>query len=88
MQLNEYKSYDATDLALIVKNKDIQPKELLDLAIGSIESEDKTISAVVTKAYDKANKTIENGIPNGPFAGVPFLLKDLNVSYKGLPTTL
>ncbi|MBT4204245.1 MAG: amidase [Rhodobiaceae bacterium] len=88
MQLNEYKSYDATDLAKIVKNKDIHPKELLDLAISSIESEDKTISAVVIKAYDAANKTIENGIPNGPFAGVPFLLKDLNVSYKGLPTTL
>lgn len=88
MKLHEYKSYDATRLAQLVKNKKIHPKELLELSIDTIEKEDGNISAIVTKAFDHASQSIKNKIPDGPFKGVPFLLKDLNVSCKGLPTTL
>ena len=46
------------------------------------------ISAITTKAYDHAIRAIEDSQPENTFHGVPFLLKDLNVSCKGLPTTL
>src|SRR5262249_58676469 len=34
----------------------------------------------------EAAATLAAGLPPGPFAGVPFLLKDLTPSYAGVPT--
>tara|TARA_Y100000590_G_scaffold425866_2_gene534286 strand:+ start:2996 stop:4405 length:1410 start_codon:yes stop_codon:yes gene_type:complete len=88
MKAEEYKTYDATGLAQLIKDKKISEKELLDISISVIENKDKHISAIVTKAYEHGERQIQEGLPNGYFKGVPFLLKDLNVSCKGLPTTL
>ena len=57
--------------------KQVTPKELLDEAVARTARVDPQLNAVVVKHYDYAEKQIEQGLPDGPFTGVPFLLKDL-----------
>src|SRR2546421_10046909 len=86
MALREYGSYDAVGLADLVRRKQVSAKELLDEAIARTAKVDGEINAVVVKRYDFANQQIESGLPNGPFSGVPFVLKDLDI-LKGTRTT-
>jgi amidase len=86
MTFKEYGSYDATGLADLVRKKDVSPKELLNEAIARTEAIDPKINAVVVKHYDYAQRQIESGLPDGPFTGVPFLLKDLDL-LEGTRTT-
>lgn len=83
----EYLDYDALGLAELVRRKEASPEELLDAAIARIEAINPEINAVVTKMYDEARATIASDITDGPFAGVPFLLKDLGATYKGVRNT-
>ena len=62
------------------------PRELLDEAIARTAKVDPQINAVVVKHYDYAERQIERGLPEGPFTGVPFLLKDLDL-LEGTRTT-
>jgi amidase len=86
MAFKEYGSYDAVGLADLVRSKEISAKELLDEAIARTAKVDPQINAVVVKHYDYAERQIENGLPEGPFTGVPFLLKDLDL-LQGTRTT-
>ena len=81
----EYGSYDALGLAELVKNRQVKPEELLDEAIQRTEQVG-AINAVVLKHYDRAREQIRSGLPDGPFRGVPFLIKDFT-ALKGTPTT-
>ena len=83
----EYLKYDALELADLVRRKEIEAGELLEAAITRIDAINPKLNAVVTKMYDEAKKTIAKGVPNGPFMGVPFLLKDLGASYAGVRLT-
>ena len=71
----EYDEYDALGLAELVAAKDVSAEELLEEAIERTERINPTINAVVQKHYDEARAVIDAGLPNGPFEGVPFLLK-------------
>src|SRR5262249_38679803 len=86
MAFNEYTSFDAVGLADLVRNKQVTPKELLDEAIARTAKVDPQINAVVVKHYDYAERQIEKGLQEGPFKGVPFLLKDLDL-LEGTRTT-
>jgi len=77
MAFKEYGSYDGVGLADLVRKKQVTPKELLDEALARTAKVDPQLNAVVVKHYDYAEGQIENGLPDGPFTGVPFLLKDL-----------
>jgi amidase/6-aminohexanoate-cyclic-dimer hydrolase len=79
MGFKDYGSYDAVGLAALVRNKDVSAKDLLDEAIARTEKVDPKINAVVVKHYDYAVQQIAKGLPQGPFTGVPFLLKDLEL---------
>ena len=59
---------------------------MLDEAIARTAKVDPQINAVVVKHYDYAARQIDKGLPDGPFTGVPFLLKDLDI-LKGTRTT-
>ena len=83
MAFKEYGNYDAVGLADLVRKKQVSARELLDEAIARTAKVDPQINAVVVKHYDYAKKQVETGLPDGPFTGVPFLLKDLWASYAG-----
>src|SRR5690606_16081568 len=79
---------DATELAAMVAGGDVTPLELLDAAIERIELDNERLNAVVVKWYDHA-RAVATGpdLPDGPFRGVPFLLKNLGAEYAGQPLT-
>lgn len=83
----EYDQYDAIGLAELIRNGEVSADELLDEAIARTEKVNPDINAVVFKLYDEAKKTIDAGLPDGPFTGVPFLLKDLHLLMKGTVTS-
>jgi amidase len=78
---------DATAQADLVRRKQVKPIELVDAAIERIERLNPTLNAVVTPMYDEARKVVSGTLPDGPFTGVPFLLKDLTASYAGVRIT-
>jgi len=86
MGFKEFGSYDGVGLADLVRKKQVSAKELLDEAIARTEKIDPQINAVVVKHYDYAERQIAKGLPEGPFTGVPFLLKDLEL-LQGTRTT-
>jgi amidase len=86
MAFREYGNYDGVGLAELVRKKQLTPKELLDEAIARTARVDPEINAVVVKHYDYAQRQIDNGLPDGAFTGVPFLLKDLDL-LEGTRTT-
>jgi amidase len=86
MAFNEYGNYDGMGLADLVRKKQVSAGELLDEAIARTTRVDPKINAVVVKHYDHAHRQIEKGLPDGPFTGVPFLLKDLEI-LEGTRTT-
>jgi amidase len=86
MAFKEYGSYDGIGLAELVRKKQVSAGELLDEAIARTAKVDPQINAVVVKHYDYAQRQIDKGLPDGPFTGVPFLLKDLDI-LQGTRTT-
>ena len=87
MAFAEYDDYDATGLAHLVRRKQVTPLELVEAAIARIERNNPKLNAVVYKAYDEARATAKSVLPDGPFKGVPFLIKDINLPVKGWPMT-
>jgi amidase len=87
MSFAEYADYDGLGLAELVRNRDVTPSELLEAAIERIERNNGKLNAVVHKAYDEARGVAAGALPDGPFKGVPFLIKDLGVRVKGWPRT-
>jgi hypothetical protein len=86
MVFKEYGNYDAVGLADLVRKKQVTARELLDEAIVRTGKVDPQISAVVVKHHDYAQRQIDRGLADGPFTGVPFLLKDLEF-LEGTRTT-
>ena len=82
MNFEEYRTYDATGLAKLVADKQVSAAELLTLARERAAAVNPRINAIVrdVPAAPTADLT-------GPFAGVPFLIKDLGQDYAGLPTS-
>jgi amidase len=85
--MRDYADYDGLGLAELVKTGEVTPTELLDAAIERIERHNGALNAVVHKAYDEAKQTAAGALPEGPFKGVPFLIKDLGLKVKGWPRT-
>ena len=87
MKFNEYIQYDGIGLANLVKNKEIQSHELLEVAIGRAEQVNPKINAIVIPIYEHALNKVKNNqnASSNTFSGVPFLLKDLHQEYAGVP---
>jgi amidase len=85
--LAELALLDATAQAELVRRKEIKPGELVEAAIERIEHLNPTLNAVVTPMYDLARDAAAGLIVDGPFSGVPFLLKDLVAEYAGVRFT-
>lgn len=78
---------DAIGQAELVRRKEIEPIELIKFTFERIDQLNPTLNAIVTPMYDHALRIVGGNIPEGPFSGVPYLLKDLIASYAGVPTT-
>ena len=59
----------------------------MEAAVGRIERVDPSLNAVITPRYDRAREAATGAIPDGPFSGVPFLLKDFLAEYAGVRFT-
>ena len=83
---NELNKLDATAQAELVRKQAVSPLELVEAAIAAIERVNPQINAVITPLFDKARAQAKDGpIPDGPFRGVPLLLKDLICASAGDP---
>ena len=85
-QTDTFASLDATEQAKLVRQRKVKPIELVDAAIARIERINPAINAVVTPMFEQARASARK-VPKGPFAGVPFLLKDIGASYAGVRMT-
>lgn len=84
---SDYDKYDGLGLAELVRKKEIKPSELVEEAISRIEKLNPQINAVIHKMYELARKAADGDVPDGPFKGVPFLMKDFVMAYAGVPLT-
>src|SRR6185295_20008245 len=85
MEYGEYRRFDAVGLAELVARREVSPAELLDVAIDRADKVNGRLNAIVQPMYDIARQRAATDL-TGPFAGVPFLLKDLGQDYAGVRT--
>ena len=84
MTPDEYARFDGLGLADLVRRRQVRASELVEIAIAAIERLDPEINAVPIRAFDLARARAKETL-SGPFAGVPFLAKDLGLEWQGLP---
>ena len=77
---------DATGLADMVRAGDVSPVELIEAAIARAERVNPEINAIAERTFDTAREAAKRADREAPFAGVPFAIKDLTISQKGVPT--
>ena len=90
---DDLSGYDGLALGEFVRKGELDPVELLDHTIGSIEKINPLLNAVIHTMYDEARRVAEHWrgevaagrTADVPFCGVPFLLKDLLAEYAGAP---
>ncbi|MCP4386093.1 MAG: amidase [Hyphomicrobiales bacterium] len=82
-----YGSSDALGLAALVKAGEVTPLELVEEAIRRIEEVNPTLNAVIYTAFDEARRQAAAGVPDGPFQGVPYMIKELASWWEGVPQT-
>lgn len=87
LSFEEYRGYDALGLAQLVRNGDVSAAELLELAINRSRAVNPRINCLVEELFPLSRQAVNAGLPQGPFTGVPFLLKDLGMALKGTVTT-
>lgn len=77
---------DATALAAMVASGEVSPSELLDAALAAVDARNPALNAVVLVQEGVARRAIAEGLPQGPFRGVPFLIKDLGAEARDFPS--
>ena len=82
----DYGAKDATDLAGLVASGEVDADALLDTALAAMERLNPKLNAVVLVQEEAARAAIRRGLPEGPFRGVPFLLKDLGCEAMDFPS--
>jgi amidase len=86
--LSDYLAHDAIGLANLVRTREASARELLDIAIARAEATNPAINAIILKDYEaareRASRDHAHALGDGPFAGVPYLVKDLGAPVAGL----
>ncbi|TDE39841.1 amidase [Antarcticimicrobium sediminis] len=83
----EYREHDALGLSALIRDGQVEAGEVLETAIACAESADPAVHALSQKLYDHGREALRVGTGEGPFAGVPFLLKDIGATLRGTVTT-
>lgn len=84
--MDDYITCDATELAARVRRGEVTPVELVEKAIAGIEAVNPALNAVMHPMYDAARTAVRT-LPDGPFRGVPMVVKDFDGLVKGEPFT-
>ncbi|HEU5309415.1 MAG TPA: amidase family protein [Acidimicrobiia bacterium] len=82
-----YDGLDGTALAAAIRAGDVSAAEAVDAAISRIEAIDPVVHAVVAERFDAAREEAARPLGDGPFAGVPYVVKALGANVTGLPTS-
>jgi len=86
--MDDYEKYDGLGLAKLVVDGEVTPEELLEACLARIEARNPDLNAVVHPMFERARRDAKSkDLPEGPFHGVPFLLKDLMAEDAGEPST-
>ncbi len=83
----DFHLYDGLAVAELVRRREISPRDAVQSSIRRIEALNPRLNAVVHRMFERALSDAEGPVPDGPFGGVPFLLKDLLSWYEGEPIT-
>lgn len=86
LTLDEYLAHDALGLAGLVRSGGVTPTELLEMALARVEAWNPRLNAVIHRMEADARVAAARPL-SGPFAGVPFLAKDLITTYAGHATS-
>lgn len=78
-------SLDAIGQAQLVRAGELSPAELVDAAIAAAEARNPALNAIIHERYDRARDEAEGDLPDGPFRGVPMVVKDLDGMMAGEP---
>ncbi|MCF4165117.1 amidase [Zavarzinia compransoris] len=87
ISVEDYAAQDALGLARLVAEGEVTPGQLLERALERVNSLNPAINAVTQLNERDARRQIERGLPQGPFTGVPMLIKDMNAHVAGWPLT-
>jgi amidase len=87
LSLSEYADQDGMGLAALVRSGQVSATELMAAALASIEQLNPKLNAVTHTMRPEAEAMIAAGLPDGPYTGVPFLLKDLSPTVANVPTS-
>ena len=83
---DDLSTLDATAQAALVRDGHVKAAELLEAAIGRIERLNPELNAVIHPLFEKARAAVDvDAISEGPFRGVPFLVKDAVCHTEGDP---
>ena len=85
--MDNYADYDATGLADLVRKGEVSAKELLNEAVTRAEAAQKDLNCFSAMFPEVGEQQIADGLPDGPFAGVPMAAKDLGFEIEGQPIT-
>jgi amidase len=85
--LNAYTANDGTALGEMVRRGDCSPAELVEAAVITIERLNPHLNAVIHRLYDMGRAAALEVDRTSPFAGVPYLLKELGTPWQGAPVT-
>ena len=86
MDMDDVANLDATAQAALVASGECTAMELLEATIAGIERLNPQLNAVIIPLYDRAREQVAQGnLGDGPFRGVPILLKDLGATLAGTP---
>jgi len=84
---DEFEDYDAVGLATLIREGAVTAAEVMEAAIARCEARNPALNAVVLELYDHGRAAVAGDLPDGPLAGVPYLIKDLGATLAGTPTT-
>ena len=83
--VSEYPRLDALAMVDLVRRREVSPTDLLDTALARVDRLNPRLNAVVHRLEPYARNAIAAGLPDGPFMGVPLLVKDLDGEVGGTP---
>jgi amidase len=82
-----YEALDGTGLAAAIRAADVSAVEAVDAAVARIDAIDPLVHALVAERFDAARAEAAGPPAEGPFAGVPYVVKALGAQVTGLPTS-